>query len=71
MEHVMPTEKKPDVKQPSVEQEPDVPKPPTSKAVEEISQQQALITDEWTGNGPGGAIEHSVSKKEKTERESG
>jgi hypothetical protein len=67
----MPTEKKLNEKQAPAEQEPYVPKPPTPKAVKEISRQQALITDEWTGNGPGGAIEHPVSKKEKAERESG
>ena len=30
---------------------PHIPKPPSPKEVEEISKAQALITDEWTGEG--------------------
>jgi len=32
--------------------EPDVPKPPSREDLEEISREQALITDDWTGEGP-------------------
>ena len=32
--------------------EPYVPKPPSREDLERISQEQALITDEWTGEGP-------------------
>lgn len=34
---------------PQKEQQVYIPKPPSPEAVEEISRQQALITDEWTG----------------------
>jgi hypothetical protein len=61
MEHAMPTdavsEKKSNPEPTPTEQEPYVPKPPTPEAVEEISRQQELITDEWTGDGPDGAGE--------------
>jgi hypothetical protein len=33
-------------------QQPYIPKPPTREDLERISQEQALITDEWTGEGP-------------------
>jgi hypothetical protein len=39
------------------EQKPYIPKPPSPEAVKEISRQQELITDEWTGDGPDGAGE--------------
>ena len=32
--------------------EPPVPKPPSPEDLEQISREQALITDEWTGEGP-------------------
>jgi hypothetical protein len=35
-----------------VEQQVYVPEPPSPKAIEEISRQQALITDEWSGEPP-------------------
>lgn len=36
-------------RQPPVEREPYIPRPPSRAAIEEISREQALITDEWTG----------------------
>ena len=32
--------------------EPAIPKPPTREDLEQISREQALITDDWTGEGP-------------------
>ena len=32
--------------------EPVIPKPPSREDLEEISREQALITDDWTGEGP-------------------
>lgn len=33
-------------------QAPSVPRPPTPEEIDEISRDQALITDEWGGEGP-------------------
>jgi hypothetical protein len=62
----MPTEtiaEKPNPEPAPTEQEPYIPKPPSPEAVEEISRQQALITDEWTGEGPDAAGEGAVHPK--------
>ena len=48
-------EKKLDAEPTAAEQEADIPRPPSPEAVREISRQQELITDEWTGEEPGGA----------------
>jgi hypothetical protein len=52
----MPTEKplepSPQAEQPPVEREPYIPKPPSREALEQISREQALITDEWSGEEP-------------------
>ena len=32
--------------------EPYIPKPPSREDLEEISREQAMITDDWTGEGP-------------------
>ena len=47
-------EKSPDAARTPAEQEPYIPKPPTREQLKEISQDQALITDEWVGEEPGG-----------------
>jgi hypothetical protein len=38
--------------EPAIEPQVYVPKPPSPEASEEISRQQALITDEWSGEPP-------------------
>ena len=52
----MPTEKSPEQgseqEQVLPERDPDVPKPPTREQLRQISEEQALITDEWTGEAP-------------------
>lgn len=50
-----PPEKGPETSRPPAEREPYIPKPPTRKDVERISREQALITDEWTGEAPDAA----------------
>jgi hypothetical protein len=35
--------------QPPVEREPHIPRPPTREELEQIGREQALITDEWSG----------------------
>lgn len=40
--------------EPPAEQQVYIPKPPSPAETKEISEQQALITDEWSGEGPGG-----------------
>jgi hypothetical protein len=42
--------KKPE--QAPVEREPYIPRPPTREELEQIGREQALITDEWTGEQP-------------------
>jgi hypothetical protein len=37
---------------PEAERDPAVQNPPSEKDVRDISEQQKLITDEWTGEGP-------------------
>ena len=37
------------------EREPYIPRPPSREEVKQISEEQALITDEWGGEGPEGA----------------
>jgi hypothetical protein len=37
------------------ERQPQVPKPPSAAELDEISRDQALITDEWGGEGPPGS----------------
>ena len=50
------TTEKPKRNEPPATPEPDhdrgVPKPPAPRAVKEISEQQGLLHDEWTGEGP-------------------
>jgi hypothetical protein len=46
------TETTEDGGQPPAGREPYVPKPPSPEAVDEISRDQALITDEWSGDEP-------------------
>jgi hypothetical protein len=46
------TDKTPEGERPPAGREPYVPKPPSPEAVEQISQDQALITDEWAGDEP-------------------
>ncbi len=53
-------EKKPGPEKAPTEQEAYIPKQPSPEAVEEISRRQALITDEWTGDGPGTAGEEAI-----------
>jgi hypothetical protein len=48
---------KPDPEPTPTDQESSVPKPPSPEAMEELSRQQGLITDEWTGDGPDSADE--------------
>lgn len=58
----MPTEKKspdqgPEGDRPLSERDLGVPKPPTREQLKQISEEQALITDEWTGEAPRGRKE--------------
>jgi hypothetical protein len=48
-------ENSPETGRPPAEREPYIPKPPTREDVERISREQALITDEWTGEAPDAA----------------
>jgi hypothetical protein len=48
---------KPDPEPTPTDQESSVPEPPSPEAMEELSRQQGLITDEWTGDGPDSADE--------------
>lgn len=54
----MPDEKtparRPGTDKPAPEAEPHIPRPPTREELKPISEEQALITDEWTGEEPGG-----------------
>ena len=50
-------EKKPNTEPAPTAQEPYIPKPPSPEALKEISRQQELITDEWTGDEPAGSSE--------------
>jgi hypothetical protein len=47
------TDRTEDGEQPPAGRESYVPKPPSPEAVEQISRDQALITDEWSGDEPG------------------
>jgi hypothetical protein len=42
-------------REPPPEREPYIPRPPSPEEVKQISEEQALITDEWGGEGPEGA----------------
>ncbi|MEK0082910.1 hypothetical protein [Benzoatithermus flavus] len=44
-----PAEQAPKPERPPVEREPYIPRPPSREELEQISREQALITDEWTG----------------------
>ncbi len=44
------------------ERQPQVPKPPSAAELDEISRDQALITDEWGGEGPPGSSPERPSR---------
>ncbi|MFT8243981.1 hypothetical protein [Roseomonas sp. BN140053] len=48
----MPTEPTPSRDEPPAEQEPTIPRPPSPEALDQISEEQAMITDEWSGDAP-------------------
>ena len=43
----------PPAEEPAIEPQVYIPKPPSPEEQKEISRQQALITDEWSGEEPG------------------
>jgi len=51
-EQILPTPSTTERQPPEAQPDPAVQKPPSEKDVRDISEQQKLITDEWTGEGP-------------------
>jgi hypothetical protein len=48
---------------PSPEKTPGIPRPPSREELEEISDAQSLITDDWTGEGGGPRDEGKAGKR--------